>query len=173
MATQGIAQNQLLTLVLGGARSGKSRHAQSLARATPAPWVMIATAEAHDEEMRARIDEHRRERGDGWITVEAPIDLAGALARRPCRRAGGDRLPDAVALQSDARRPRRRSGRLRPRGSAAGANRTDHRGRRTRSGSASCRRRRSAAPFVIKLASSISASPRVPDMSCSWWRACP
>ena len=83
MGTLGIAQNQLLTLVIGGARSGKSRHAQSLARANPAPWVMIATAEAQDEEMRARIDEHRRERGDGWITVEAPIDLAVALTQGP------------------------------------------------------------------------------------------
>ena len=59
MTTQGIAQIPLLTFVLGGARSGKSRHAQSLARANPAPWVMIATAEALDEEMRERIDEHR------------------------------------------------------------------------------------------------------------------
>src|SRR5947208_1043473 len=83
MATQGIAENRLLTLVLRGARSGKSRHAQSLARANPAPWVMIATAEAHDDEMRARIDEHRRERGDGWITAEAPIDLAPALTQAP------------------------------------------------------------------------------------------
>lgn len=83
MATEGIAENQLLTLVLGGARSGKSRHAQNLARANPAPWVMIATAEAHDEEMRARIDGHKRERGDGWFTVEAPIDLAGALSEAP------------------------------------------------------------------------------------------
>ena len=64
MATQGIAQNPFLTFVLGGARSGKSRHAQSLARATPAPWVMIATAEALDEEMRERIDEHKATRGD-------------------------------------------------------------------------------------------------------------
>jgi adenosylcobinamide kinase / adenosylcobinamide-phosphate guanylyltransferase len=83
MATQGIAPNPLLTLVIGGARSGKSRHAQSLARATPAPWVMIATAEALDDEMRQRITLHRAERGDGWITLEAPIDLAGALNQAP------------------------------------------------------------------------------------------
>jgi adenosyl cobinamide kinase/adenosyl cobinamide phosphate guanylyltransferase len=79
MATQGLLQNPLLTFVLGGARSGKSRHAQSLARANPAPWVMIATAEALDEEMRQRIAEHKRDRGESWITMEAPIDLAGAL----------------------------------------------------------------------------------------------
>jgi adenosylcobinamide kinase/adenosylcobinamide-phosphate guanylyltransferase len=83
MATQGLLQNPLLTFVIGGARSGKSRHAQSLARANLAPWVMIATAEALDEEMRERIAGHRRERGDGWITMEAPIDLAGALTEAP------------------------------------------------------------------------------------------
>ena len=83
MATQGIVQNPLLTFVIGGARSGKSRHAQSLARATPAPWVMIATAEALDEEMRERIAEHKRMRGEGWITMEAPIDLTGAIALAP------------------------------------------------------------------------------------------
>jgi len=83
MATQGLLQNPLLTFVIGGARSGKSRHAQSLARANLAPWVMIATAEALDEEMRERIAGHRRERGDGWVTMEAPIDLAGALTEAP------------------------------------------------------------------------------------------
>lgn len=83
MATQGIAQNPLLTFVIGGARSGKSRHAQSLARVTPAPWVIIATAEALDEEMRERIAEHKRTRGEGWITMEAPIDLTGAIALAP------------------------------------------------------------------------------------------
>lgn len=68
-----------VTLVLGGARSGKSRHAQALAEDSPPPWVYIATAEARDEEMRARIAEHRRMRGNGWLTVAAPIDLAAAL----------------------------------------------------------------------------------------------
>jgi adenosyl cobinamide kinase/adenosyl cobinamide phosphate guanylyltransferase len=83
MATQGIAQNPLLTLVIGGARSGKSSHAQSLARATPAPWVMIATAEALDAEMRERIALHKASRGEGWIIMEAPIDLAGAITQAP------------------------------------------------------------------------------------------
>jgi adenosylcobinamide kinase/adenosylcobinamide-phosphate guanylyltransferase len=70
-----------LTLVLGGARSGKSRHAEGLVLgASPSP-VYIATAEAWDEEMRARVAEHRRRRTDrGWTTVEEPLDLAGALA---------------------------------------------------------------------------------------------
>ena len=83
MATQAIAQNPFLTFVIGGARSGKSSHAESLARATPAPWVMIATAEALDEEMRQRIALHKATRGDGWIVMEAPIDLAGAITHAP------------------------------------------------------------------------------------------
>lgn len=68
-----------LTLVLGGARSGKSRHAESLFR--PGPRAYVATAQAFDDEMRARIAAHRADRaGDGWSTIEEPIDLIGALA---------------------------------------------------------------------------------------------
>jgi adenosyl cobinamide kinase/adenosyl cobinamide phosphate guanylyltransferase len=69
-----------LMLVLGGARSGKSRHAEQLLTQAPAPWVYIATAQTLDDEMRARVAEHRVRRGDGWRTIEAPVDLAGALA---------------------------------------------------------------------------------------------
>ncbi len=69
-----------LTLVLGGARSGKSRHAEALVTAMPPPWVYVATAQAFDDEMRARIARHRAGRAGGWRTVEEPIDLAGALA---------------------------------------------------------------------------------------------
>ncbi len=69
-----------LTLILGGARSGKTRHAEGLIKALPAPWIYIATAEIWDEEMRARIERHKADRSEaGWITVEAPLDLAGAL----------------------------------------------------------------------------------------------
>ena len=68
-----------LTLVLGGARSGKSRHAEGLVTRLPSPWVYVATAQAFDDEMRARIDGHRAGREPGWRTVEAPMDLAGAL----------------------------------------------------------------------------------------------
>jgi adenosylcobinamide kinase / adenosylcobinamide-phosphate guanylyltransferase len=68
-----------LTFVTGGARSGKSAHALRLALAADAPVAMIATAEARDAEMRARIDAHRRQRPASWRTVEEPLDLAGAL----------------------------------------------------------------------------------------------
>jgi adenosylcobinamide kinase/adenosylcobinamide-phosphate guanylyltransferase len=73
-----------LTLVLGGARSGKSGFAQAQAEELAGlaeSLVMIATGQAFDEEMRQRIEQHRRQRGEAWRTVEAPIDLTGALAQ--------------------------------------------------------------------------------------------
>ncbi|WP_367122702.1 bifunctional adenosylcobinamide kinase/adenosylcobinamide-phosphate guanylyltransferase [Sulfurivirga sp.] len=66
-------------LVLGGARSGKSRYAMGLAESSALPVTFIATARALDEEMAARIQRHRQERPAHWETVEAPVDLAGAL----------------------------------------------------------------------------------------------
>lgn len=68
------------TLLIGGARSGKSSFAEALVMATHRPRRYIATAQARDDEMRARIAQHRNQRGDGWITVDAPLDLVGALA---------------------------------------------------------------------------------------------
>ena len=68
-------------LILGGARSGKSRYAESLAADHPGERVYIATAEAGDEEMRQRIIDHRDRRGDRWRTVEEPVRLAEILAR--------------------------------------------------------------------------------------------
>jgi adenosylcobinamide kinase/adenosylcobinamide-phosphate guanylyltransferase len=68
-------------LILGGARSGKSRYAETLATQSGAAVTLIATAEAGDEEMRVRIERHRAERPSGWRTVEEPMALAATLAR--------------------------------------------------------------------------------------------
>jgi adenosyl cobinamide kinase/adenosyl cobinamide phosphate guanylyltransferase len=68
-----------VTLVLGGARSGKSRHAEGIVTALPGPWTYIATAQVLDDEMHARITQHQARRGAGWHTMEAPVNLASAL----------------------------------------------------------------------------------------------
>lgn len=68
-----------LTLVLGGARSGKSRYAEGLVTALPPPWTYVATAEAGDAEMAERIAHHARRRGSGWVTREAPLGLAEVI----------------------------------------------------------------------------------------------
>ncbi len=69
-----------LTLILGGARSGKSDFAQTLARKRGGDDVLfVATAEARDEEMRARIASHRAARPAAWQTLEAPREIARAL----------------------------------------------------------------------------------------------
>lgn len=78
-----------LTLVVGGARSGKSGLAERLITATARPRRYIATAEAWDDEMRDRIARHRSDRGANWTTVEAPLDLCAALA---------DAQPDEAVL---------------------------------------------------------------------------
>lgn len=77
-----------LTLVLGGARSGKSKYAEEMIGETPPPWLYLATAEALDDEMRERIEHHRSRRDTRWRTLDAPHDLANALAK-----AGGDGCP--------------------------------------------------------------------------------
>jgi adenosylcobinamide kinase / adenosylcobinamide-phosphate guanylyltransferase len=70
----------LITLVVGGARSGKSRYAQALAK-TAGSVVFLATGQACDDEMRARIERHRAERPASWKTVEVPVDLDSAITR--------------------------------------------------------------------------------------------
>jgi adenosylcobinamide kinase/adenosylcobinamide-phosphate guanylyltransferase len=72
-----------ITLVLGGARSGKSRYAESLVTASPPPWIYVATAHAGDAEMAERIARHRNRRATGWQTYEAQHDLAPAFAVQP------------------------------------------------------------------------------------------
>jgi len=69
------------TLILGGARSGKSRLAERLCIQSGLERIYVATSAAWDEEMRARIDLHKQQRGDGWTTLEEQMDLAGVLVR--------------------------------------------------------------------------------------------
>ncbi|HEY6702580.1 MAG TPA: bifunctional adenosylcobinamide kinase/adenosylcobinamide-phosphate guanylyltransferase, partial [Xanthobacteraceae bacterium] len=77
MAPPAASCSARLTLVLGGARSGKSRYAEGLITALPPPWIYVATAEPGDAEMAERIAGHRARRGAGWSTLEVPRDLAG------------------------------------------------------------------------------------------------
>ena len=82
-----------LTLVLGGAASGKSRFAEDLAHSFGPRRLYIATARALDDEMRVKIDRHKARRGAGWRTVEEPIETPAVLAGRP---------PDHIALMDCA-----------------------------------------------------------------------
>jgi adenosyl cobinamide kinase/adenosyl cobinamide phosphate guanylyltransferase len=68
-----------LTLLIGGARSGKSSMAVRVAEASGAPVIFVATAEALDEEFEQRIARHRAERPEGWRVVEEPLALADVL----------------------------------------------------------------------------------------------
>jgi adenosyl cobinamide kinase/adenosyl cobinamide phosphate guanylyltransferase len=72
-----------LTVLLGGARSGKSALASRLASATARPVIVVVTAEARDDEMRDRIRRHQDARPPAWTIVEAPIELAFALSDVP------------------------------------------------------------------------------------------
>ncbi|MEM6415299.1 MAG: bifunctional adenosylcobinamide kinase/adenosylcobinamide-phosphate guanylyltransferase [Pseudomonadota bacterium] len=67
--------------ILGGARSGKSQRALSSAETIGKRRVFIATAEAFDDEMAARIARHKSERGEGWTTLEEPLDVVAALKK--------------------------------------------------------------------------------------------
>jgi adenosylcobinamide kinase/adenosylcobinamide-phosphate guanylyltransferase len=68
-----------LTLVLGGARSGKSRYSEELVGRTAPPWTYVATAEAWDTEMAERIAHHRARRDANWRTLDAPLALADTI----------------------------------------------------------------------------------------------
>jgi adenosyl cobinamide kinase/adenosyl cobinamide phosphate guanylyltransferase len=72
-----------LTLLVGGAGAGKSRLAVRLAEARGGPVVVVATAEARDEEMAERIRRHREERPPQWMTIEEPVELEAALSSVP------------------------------------------------------------------------------------------
>jgi len=70
-----------LTLILGGARSGKSSYAQSLAEETGKSVTFLATAQALDEEMSARIQKHRTERPPDWETLEIPLNISSHVGQ--------------------------------------------------------------------------------------------
>lgn len=68
-----------LTLVLGGAASGKSAFAESLVLQAGEPPVYVATAQIFDDEMAMKVARHQKTRGTGWTTIEEPLDIAAAL----------------------------------------------------------------------------------------------
>jgi adenosylcobinamide kinase/adenosylcobinamide-phosphate guanylyltransferase len=84
-----------IVLFTGGARSGKSTRAEQYAARLAQPVTYIATAESGDDEMRARIAQHRQRRPTSWATIEAPLRVAAALAEVP---AGTVALLDCLAL---------------------------------------------------------------------------
>jgi adenosylcobinamide kinase/adenosylcobinamide-phosphate guanylyltransferase len=84
-----------VTLVLGGASSGKSRFAQDLAERQPGSLLYVATAGAGDDEMAVRIARHRQNRGARWHTLEAPLDLTVVV---PAAVGHGAVLVDCVTL---------------------------------------------------------------------------
>ena len=84
-----------LSLVLGGAASGKSAFAEDLVLRGSDNPIYVATAQVFDDEMAQKVAHHRKTRGTKWITVEEPIDLPGALARA---KAGQPVLIDCATL---------------------------------------------------------------------------
>lgn len=84
-----------LILVTGGARSGKSRFAEQLAAASGRETWYVATMTPLDDELRARVARHRARRPAEWVTVEEPLDLAGAVRRAP---SGATVLVDCLGL---------------------------------------------------------------------------
>lgn len=86
---------QKTILITGGARSGKSRIAETRTLELGAPAIYIATAQAWDDEMRVRIVDHQARRGAEWVTISEPLDLLGALAASDGK---GPRLVDCLTL---------------------------------------------------------------------------
>ena len=84
------------TLVLGGARSGKSAFAEKLIADSGLAKIYLATATAGDDEMKARVAQHRAQRGEGWITIEEPLALVDALTHEATR--GRAVLVDCLTL---------------------------------------------------------------------------
>lgn len=85
-----------VTLVAGGARSGKSAFAQRLVEQSRLPRIFLATAEARDDEMRARIARHQSDRDDSWRTVEEPLELSAVLEQEAA--SGRAILVDCLSL---------------------------------------------------------------------------
>jgi adenosylcobinamide kinase / adenosylcobinamide-phosphate guanylyltransferase len=83
-------------LILGGARSGKSAYAQVLAESSSSARLYLATGAPGDEEMAARIARHRADRGEGWMTLEEPLEVASALLAHA--RAGQVVVVDCLTL---------------------------------------------------------------------------
>ncbi len=80
-----------ISLVVGGCRSGKSRYALEMAEKVDANrQIFIATCQPHDDEMRERVEKHRQQRSDTWLTVEAPLKLPEAI--------GSHASPDTVVV---------------------------------------------------------------------------
>lgn len=84
-----------IILITGGARSGKSTHAEARVRDFPGTPIYIATAEALDAEMRERIEKHRVRRGSAWLERETPLELTAALVETDGH---GPRLVDCLTL---------------------------------------------------------------------------
>lgn len=72
-----------LSLILGGASSGKSAFAETLVMATPQPRIYVATAQTFDDEMRQKVQKHLVQRGPDWRTIEAPVNTADTLRDLP------------------------------------------------------------------------------------------
>ncbi|MDP6708092.1 MAG: bifunctional adenosylcobinamide kinase/adenosylcobinamide-phosphate guanylyltransferase [Alphaproteobacteria bacterium] len=85
-----------VTLILGGARSGKSAYGEALVEAQPGDCVYLATGQAGDDEMARRIAQHKARRGERWQTIEAPLALTEALTK--AARPGAAVLVDCLTL---------------------------------------------------------------------------